>query len=258
MSSADPPGVGWVHVVVDVDTASLVRSGEFWSRVLGWGLGDPWPDHPELRSFEPARGGAYVHLQEVEGPARVHLDLESVDPRATIATAEAAGAELVAAHDRWVTMLSPGLLPFCVLRGQHTEPAPDPMRWPDGHRSRLVQVCVDSPTSRHEQEVAFWRRVLGGRWVPSPAEEFAGKWHDDDGSPIQLLFQQLEEEEGAVRAHLDLGTDDQPSEVERLLHLGATDLGAGQGGWHVLQDPAGLPCCVTENSPAQLRHRDLG
>jgi hypothetical protein len=43
-----------------------------------------------------------------------------------------------------------------------------------------------------------------------------------------------------------------------VLSLGAGDTGAGRGGWHVLRDPAGLPFCVTENSPEQTRHRDLG
>jgi len=56
--------------------------------------------------------------------------------------------------------------------------------------------------------VTFWRALLPGRWVDSSAPEFAGKWRDDAGSPLQLLFQELGEPEGLVRAHLDLGTDD--------------------------------------------------
>jgi hypothetical protein len=94
--------------------------------------------------------------------------------------------------------------------------------------------------------------------VPSGAAEFAGKWHDDAGSPIQLLFQRLDEPDGPVRAHLDHGTDDVPAEVRRLVALGARDDGAGHGGWHVLGDPAGLAFCVTGNSPEQAPHRDLG
>jgi len=78
----------------------------------------------------------------------------------------------------------------------------------DGHRSRLVQVCIDAPASVHDREVAFWRRLLAGRRVESTASEFSGTWHDDDGSPLQLLFQRLDEPDGPVRAHLDHGTDD--------------------------------------------------
>ena len=74
----------------------------------------------------------------------------------------------------------------------------------------MVQVCIDSPASVHEQEVAFWRALLSGRWVAPADEEFAGKWHDDAGSPLQLLFQRLDEPRGSVRAHLDHGTTTAP------------------------------------------------
>ena len=140
-------------------------------------------------------------------------------------------------------------------------PPRGPVAWPDGHRTRLVQVCVDSPADVHDDEVAFWRSLLGGRWVPSPSAEFSGKWHDDEGGPLQLLFQRLDEPTGPVRAHLDLGSDDLPAEVRRLVDLGATDVGGEATearGWHVLRDPAGLPFCVTANSPDATRHRDLG
>ena len=57
---------GWLHVVLD---APVEPTGAFWAAVLGWPLGAPWPDHPELRSFVPPDGDAYVHLQQVDGPA---------------------------------------------------------------------------------------------------------------------------------------------------------------------------------------------
>ena len=76
-------------------------------------------------------------------------------------------------------------------------------------------------------------------------------------SPVQLLFQVLDEEDGPVRAHLDHGTDDVPAEVRRVLDLGADDIGPGRG-WHALRDPVGLAFCVTGNSPELTRRRDLG
>jgi hypothetical protein len=121
----------------------------------------------------------------------------------------------------------------------------------------MVQVCIDSPAAAHERETAFWRALLPGRWVDSAAPEFAGKWHDDAGSPLQLLFQRLDEPDGAVRAHLDHGTDDVAAEVRRLVGLGADDLGSGRG-WHRLRDLAGLPFCVTGNSPGYGGRRDIG
>jgi hypothetical protein len=246
----------WLHAVIDVPSDQHPALAGFWSQALGWPLGAPWPGHPELQSFEPSRGTAYVHLQRVAGPPRVHVDLESGHPDETVGRACELGASAVGESDRWTTLTSPGGLPFCVLTAKSHEP-PQPLTWTDGHRSRLVQVCIDSPTAAHDREVTFWRALLRGRWVDSPAPEFAGKWHDDAGSPLQLLFQRLDEEDGPVRAHLDHGTDDVPAEVRRVHDLGAELIGPGRG-WQVLRDPAGLVFCVTGNSPGHPPHRDLG
>ena len=248
--------MGWMHAVVDVPEASHEDAGRFWEAALGWPVGPGWDGHPELRSFEPSSGESYVHLQQVDDAQRVHLDLEVDDPDGEVERAVRLGAELVAEHDRWRTLRSPGGLPFCLLRTTEHTP-PQPVTWPGGHRSRLVQLCIDSPRSAHDRELAFWRDLLPGRFVASDSPEFGGKWHDDAGSPLQLLFQRLDEPTGDVRAHLDLGTDDLAAEVRRLLDLGATDIGPGRG-WHVLRDPVGMVFCATENSPEQTAHRHLG
>ena len=247
----------WLHAVVDVPADQHAAAAAFWAAAVGWSVGEAWDGHPELRSLEPPTGRAYLHLQQVDGPPGVHLDLESDDVDATIARTRVLGATFVAERDRWSTLRSPGGLPFCVVASGDHDP-PEPVTWPGGHRTRPAQVCVDSPRSRHDAEVAFWRSLLGPRWAPSDAAEFAGKWHDDQGSPVQLLFQVLEEDAGPVRAHLDLASDDVPAEVERLLALGGEDVGAGRGRWHVLRDPLGEVFCVTGNSPEQTQRRDIG
>jgi hypothetical protein len=247
----------WLHAVIDAPADGRYARAGSWGRALGWPAGAAWPGHPELRSFEPPDGTPYLHLQRIDdGPPRVHLDLEADDIGRTCARAVELGALLVAEHNRWRTLASPGGLPFCVV-ASGGEAAPGPVTWPGGHRSRMVQVCVDSPPAAHDAEVTFWRELLGERWYASQAPEFAGKWHDGAGSPLQLLFQRLEEDEGPVRAHLDHGTDDMAAEVARLLGLSATDVGAGRG-WHVLRDVAGSAFCVTPNSPELTPVRDLG
>ncbi|HET7734448.1 MAG TPA: VOC family protein [Nocardioidaceae bacterium] len=245
----------WLHAVIDVPRDQYSVAADFWSTTLGWPLGPPWDGHPELQSFEPQVGTPYLHLQVIEGPSRVHVDVASDDPDATVAEAVGLGADCVAERDRWRTLISPGGLPFCVVRSGRHE-TPQPVAWPGGQRSRMVQVCIDSPRTAHDREVQFWTDLLGGHFDLSPAREFAGKWHHD-GSPLQLLFQRLDDEAGVVRAHLDHGTDDRAAEVRRLLALGAEDVGPGRG-WHVLRDPTGSAFCVTDNSPEAVHHRDLG
>src|SRR5688500_18439047 len=187
--------MAWLHAVLDVPTEQYEPFDGFWAAALGWPAGEAWPGHPELRSLEPPRGRPYVHLQQIDGPPRVHLVVESDVAGATVRKAQALGAELVAAQDRWRTLRSPGGLPFCVVATGAHDP-PEPVTWPDGHRTRMVQVCVDSPVAAHDDEVAFWRALLEERWSASSAQEFAGKWHDDAGSPVQLLFQRLDEPDG--------------------------------------------------------------
>jgi hypothetical protein len=220
-------------------------------------LGEPWPGHPELQSFEPQGGDAYFHLQTINGDPRVHVDLDVASVPTALAKLIDLGAGALEAQPEWQPMLSPGGLPFCLVPARPRQ-TPEPARWDDGHHSRLVQLCIDSPRAAHEAEVAFWRSALGpGRWAESQSREFAGKFHDDDGSPIQLLFQRLDEPEGPVRAHLDLGTDDREAEVARLVELGAEAIAPGRG-WFALRDPLGLLFCVTDNSPSQTRRRDIG
>ncbi|MFL6166585.1 MAG: VOC family protein, partial [Ornithinibacter sp.] len=160
--------MAWLHTVIDVPTELYASTAEFWQQALGWPLGDQWPGHPELRSFEPPDGAAYVHLQQVVGPPRVHVDVECADPKASIQAALDRGAEVTGRFERWVSLRSPGGKPFCVLPAAERL-APEPVAWPSGHRSRVVQVCIDSPGRRHDNEVGFWRHLLAGRWIDHPS-----------------------------------------------------------------------------------------
>ena len=72
--------MAWLHAVIDVPADQHDAVADFWAGALGWQLGAPWRDHPELRSFEPSRGCEYVHLQQIDGPPRVHVDVESDRP----------------------------------------------------------------------------------------------------------------------------------------------------------------------------------
>jgi catechol 2,3-dioxygenase-like lactoylglutathione lyase family enzyme len=115
--------------------------------------------------------------------------------------------------------------------------------------ARLERLCVDVPAERYDAELAFWRSATG--WADEPVEdpEFARLVHRA-ASPVQLLVQRLGDDDGAprARAHLDLGSDDLAAEVTRVRALGARELWPGNG-FVALEDPAGLPFCVTANDP---------
>lgn len=241
--------VGWIHVMLDLPAESAETTTTFWADALNWPLGEPWPEHPEFASFSPPTGDAYVHRQLGDHGPRVHLDLEVADPVGATERLASLGADVGPAHPHWQVMSSPGGLPFCIVR-RRPRNRPGPLAWGDRHRTRLVQVCVDSPAGRHDAEVTFWRAATGWRWVPGDAPEFAGKLYGASGSPIQLLFQRLGGDDPArsTRVHLDLGSDDIEADADRLVALGAELIGPGDG-WIALRDPAGLAFCTTGNPP---------
>jgi hypothetical protein len=237
----------WLHVLIDVAPDVAERSATFWSSVLGGPLGDPWPKHPEFRSFTPTEGDPYVHQQIGDHGPRIHFDLEVAD-RGLADRLVKLGAVVTAQAEGWCPMSSPGGLPFCLV-DRHEQIRPPAQRFA-GHRSRLLQICVDSPPNLHDKEVAFWRAATGWRWGEGSGDEFAGKLYPPTGSSVQLLFQRLgpDDPATAVRAHIDLGTDDIEAEATRLVGMGAEWLGPGRG-WIVLRDPVGMVFCVTGNSP---------
>lgn len=242
--------VGWLHVFVDVPAASAEQAGSFWSAALGWPLGEPWPGLPEFRSFEPPDADAYVHLQVGDHGPRIHIDLEADDPDTETARLAQLGALVGTKTPNWQVMTSPGGLPFCLLRSRPRR-LPRAVTWPDGHSSRIVQICIDSPSTLHQAEVRFWQAATGWRWVPGEDAEFAGKLYGPPGrASAQLLLQVLGEDDDATatRAHIDLGTDDREAEADRLVGLGARRRWTG-GGWITLTDPVGMLFCATGNPP---------
>jgi hypothetical protein len=240
----------WLYVSFDVPHDAAGSAEAFWPAVLRWELGEPWPGHPEFRSLRPPNGDAYAHVQRVDGPLAVHFDLGVEDVPAAAARLVALGATQAADFDIWRVMRSPGGLAFCLVPGG-AESVPEPSVWPDGHRSRLVQLCVDSPAALHDAEVEFWRSATGWRYESSALPEYGGKLFPPAPAPVRLLFQRLGDDDTgtATRVHIDLGTDDIPAEVARVEQLGATRSPYSGEGWVQLADPNGMPFCVTRIPP---------
>ena len=101
--------------------------------------------------------------------------------------------------------------------------------------------------------LAFWRAAL--RYEPSePPEDGWVILQDPAGADVNVSLQQVPEPRvGKNRLHLDLYTDDQAGEVERLLALGATRHPREpepDDDFVVLEDPEGNLFCVIDTSGA--------
>ena len=97
----------------------------------------------------------------------------------------------------------------------------------------------------------FWREAL--RYVPrEPPEEDWVVLRDPDGNNVNVSVQKVPEARvGKNRLHLDLYTDDQQGEVERLLGLGGARhprVPEPDEDFVVLEDPEGNVFCVIDKS----------
>lgn len=241
----------WIHAFIDLPEPLLGAGLDFWAAVTGWPAAQAWPDRPEFASLAPPDGDAYLHGQRIDrGTPRVHLDVvvpagvEIDDERARH---DELGAVPGDRYPWWQAMTSPGGLAYClVTAGQHTRPGP--VTWPEGHRSRVAQACVDLPDTAFDRERDFWRAATGWPEEAARSPEFT-RLAPPATSPMGLLLQRLGTgEEGPARMHLDLGADDPDGEVRRLRAAGAEPVDETHP-WAVLRGPAGLPFCVASLRP---------
>lgn len=109
---------------------------------------------------------------------------------------------------------------------------------------RLYQVVIDCADPK--KLARFWADVLGQQILLEDDEEvMVGA--DKDTYPGLCFLRVPDGKVGKNRLHIDLDPDDQSSEVERVLGLGARRVDIGQGPdvtWVVLADPEGNEFCV--------------
>ena len=92
---------------------------------------------------------------------------------------------------------------------------------------------------------SWWREALGWVIVNDDPREYEIR-PAADRLPGLLFAQAAEAKVTKNRLHLDFRPDDQSTEVDRLLALGASrvDIGQGRQTWVVLADPEGNEFCV--------------
>jgi catechol 2,3-dioxygenase-like lactoylglutathione lyase family enzyme len=114
---------------------------------------------------------------------------------------------------------------------------------------RIGSVVVDC--NDFAAMLAFWREALHYQ-TREPAEDGWVVLRDPAGGSVNLSLQQVPEPRaGKNRLHLDLYTDDQAGEVDRLLALGATRHPREpdpDDDFVVLEDPEGNLFCVVDTT----------
>jgi hypothetical protein len=246
----------WLTAFVDLPAEVFDDDVEFWQAVTDTTLSAPRGEFGEFASLLPRSGDPWLRIQRLHsGPARIHLDLHPetdaqpstvplrFDPLALRERAVRLGATQLG-DDPVATFASPGGMVFCVVTQPLGAAAPVPA-FPQ--LSIVDQVCLDIPRSRFDEEAAFWSGLLGREVRQSPTHEEFARLGWEAGEPLKVLLQRCNDD-GPVRAHLDLATTDRDAEVARLAALGATVVRETPQ-WTTLRDRAGLEFCVTRRTP---------
>ena len=108
---------------------------------------------------------------------------------------------------------------------------------------RFSDICIDAADVG--ALAAWWAEVLG--WPAEPADDGDVILRAPAGAGPDWLFLPVPEAKTVKnRIHVDLTPDDQRTEVDRLIALGArhVDIGQGTQSWVVLADPEGNEFCV--------------
>lgn len=238
----------WLTAFIDFPAAEFARGAEFWTRVTGWPLSAARGEHDEFASLVPPDGADYLRLQRLgTGQTRLHLDVHVPDPEEASLLALQRGASLTRQiAPGLVIMASPAGFEFCFVR-QQRHGRPEPAGWPEGHRSRVSQVCLDIPPERYETEVSFWAATLAVTAQRSRTRPEFTRLEVPDSFPFDLLAQRLQLSR-AMGAHFDIGSDNRATEVTRLERAGAV-VRAFRESWTVLEAPGGMSFCVLDRHP---------
>lgn len=237
----------WITAFLDLPADAYDVGTAFWRAVTGSGLSSPRGEHDEFATLVPRDGDPYLKVQRLkDGPGSIHLDLHTDHVPGFVERAAACGASVKQPGDQ-VVMTSPGGFTFCIVGHPAGVAVPTPVPWWGG-TSIVDQVCLDVPGRQHEVETAFWARLTGWEHTEGRFPEFSCL-ERPAGLPLRLLLQRLDADDGPVRAHLDLSSEDPVAEVVRHRSLGADHVHT-YSRWTVLRDPAGLEYCVTERDPS--------
>jgi glyoxalase superfamily protein len=238
----------WVCGYLDRPAERHDAIAGFWTSVTGTRLSPRRGVDDEFVTLLPPSGDAFLKLQRVREGGGAHLDFHVEDVPATIERARALGASEITEYGDWTVVHSPAGMPFCVMDWEGDQEIPPPYRHPDGTLTRLNQICLDIGPGEYAKETAFWTEFTGWTRLPGSLPEFE-VLRPPAGLPLRILFQRLGEDRPAS-AHVDFACSDVAA--ARALHErhGARVAEVGSS-WMVMNDPAGLPYCLTGRDPEQ-------
>ncbi len=232
-------------VALSIDANDPHRLAHFWAEALRWNVADEADDEVCLVPTDDTRFTVcFGWVPETKaGQNRIHLDLTttSLDDQArTVATLIDLGGRHVDVGQRsdegHVVLADPEGNEFCVIEPGNKFLA---------RCGRLGAINCDGTASTGY----FWSNALGWPLIWDQNEETAIRAPDGKGPIITWSGPPLIPKGAKNRLHLDIAPPqqiDQPTEVERLVSLGATrvDIGQGEVSWVVMSDPDGNEFCV--------------
>ncbi|WP_372352231.1 VOC family protein [Streptomyces sp. KL116D] len=232
--------VRWAYAFIDRPYAEFGAACDFWARVTGTRLSELRGERGKFVTLMPSGGDPCLKVQGVlDGAGGAHVDLAVEDVVGEARRARSLGAGAVYSEPGLEVLRSPAGQLFCLVawQGERVVPGAVPPR------SRLDQVCLDTPSDAFDAEVAFWGRLTGWPEVACAGPEFRVL----AASPVRLLFQRLDSGDVAS-AHLDVACGDRSA--VRGVHegLGAVRVREGRT-WTVMRDPSGGAYCLTDRTP---------
>ena len=232
-------------VALCFDANEPLRLARFWADALRWEIDDETDDEIGLVPTDDTRFQIlFLPVPEKKvGQNRVHLDLTTTsieDQNETVARLIALGARHIEIGQRpdegHVVLADPEGNEFCIIEPNNNFLA---------DCGRLGAINCDGT-----REVGyFWSAALAWPLVWDQDEETAIRAPDGTGPLITWSGPPLIPKTAKNRLHLDIAPPDdgdQRAEVERLVSLGATRIGIGQGdvSWVVMADPDENEFCV--------------
>ncbi len=110
------------------------------------------------------------------------------------------------------------------------------------HRRKLTAIMIDCDEATMEAGTRFWSQALGmpQAWPLAPDNPYV-MFRGHVGS-ISVGMQRIG---SPSRIHLDIESDNVDAEAQRLEDLGARRLEHIDDSLWIMEDPAGMPFCVT-------------